>query len=46
MRVGLMRLMSQIEYLIQPKGTKFTGSGTLGLTRTCDILQIVVEKVP
>ena len=27
----LMRLMSKGEYLIVPKGTKFTGSGKLGL---------------
>ena len=26
-----MRLMSKTEYLIVPKGTKFTGSGKLGL---------------
>ena len=26
-----MRLMSKIEYLIMPKGTKFVGSGKLGL---------------
>ena len=31
MQVMLMRLMSKIEYLIAPKGTKFTGSGKLGL---------------
>ena len=31
MQVMLMRLMSKIEYLIMPKGTKFTGSGKLGL---------------
>ena len=31
MQVMLMRLMSNIEYLIVPKGTKFTGSGILGL---------------
>ena len=29
--VMLTRLTSQIEYLIVPKGTKFTGSGKLGL---------------
>ena len=29
----LMRLMSKGEYLIVPKGTKFTGSGELGLTK-------------
>ena len=27
MQVRLMRLMSKIEYLIVPKGTKFTRSG-------------------
>ena len=31
MQVMLMRLMSKSEYLIVPKGTKFTGSGKLGL---------------
>ena len=28
----LMRLMSKGEYLIVPKGTKFTGAGKLGLS--------------
>ena len=32
MQVMLMRLMSKGEYLIVPKGTKFTGSGKLGLS--------------
>ena len=33
MQVMLMRLMSKGEYVIYvPKGTKFTGSGKLGLT--------------
>ena len=32
MQVMLMRLMSEGEYLIVPKGTKFKGSGKLGLT--------------
>ena len=32
MQVMLMRLMSKGEYVIVPKGTKFTGSGKLGLT--------------
>ena len=32
MQVMLMRLMSKGEYLIVPKGTKFTGLGKLGLT--------------
>ena len=31
MQVMLMRLMSKGEYVIFPKGTKFTGSGKLGL---------------
>ena len=31
MQVMLMRLMSKGEYLIVPKGTKFTGVGKLGL---------------
>ena len=31
MQVMLTRLMSKIEYLIVPKGTKFTGSCKLGL---------------
>ena len=31
MQVMLMRLMSKGEYLVVPKGTKFTGSGKLGL---------------
>ena len=31
MQVMLMRLMSKGEYLMVPKGTKFTGSGKLGL---------------
>ena len=31
----LMRLMSKGEYLIVPKGTKFTGSGKLGLRHYC-----------
>ena len=31
MKVMLMRLMSKGEYLIVPKGTKFTGVGKLGL---------------
>ena len=31
MQVLLMRLMSKGEYLIVPEGTKFTGSGKLGL---------------
>ena len=37
MQVMLMRLMSKGEYLILPKGTKFTGSGKLGL-RTEDLI--------
>ena len=34
----LMRLMSKGEYLIVPKGTKFTGSGKLGLNTTYKFL--------
>ena len=30
MQVMLMRLMSKGEYLIVPKGMKFTGAGKLG----------------
>ena len=33
MQIMLMRLMSNGEYVIVPKGTKFTGSGKLGLKR-------------
>ena len=33
MQVMLVRLMSKGEYLIVPKGTKFTGAGKLGLNR-------------
>ena len=32
MQAMLMRLMSKGEYLIVPKGTKFTGSGKLGFS--------------
>ena len=32
MQVMLVRLMSIGEYLIVPKGTKFTGAGKLGLS--------------
>ena len=39
MQVMLMRLMSKGEYVIVPKGTKFTGSDKLGL-----ILAIYVRK--
>ena len=42
MQVMLMRLMSKGEYLIVPKGTKFTGSGKLGLTVSlCFVLFIL-----
>ena len=33
MQVMLMRVMSKSEYLIVQKGTKFTGSGQLGLSK-------------
>ena len=36
MQVMLMRLMSKGEYVIVPKGTKFTGSGKLGLTSSTE----------
>ena len=39
MQVMLMRLMSKGEYLIVPKGTKFTGSGKLGL------ISLISQKV-
>ena len=35
MQVMLMRLMSKGEYVIVPKGTKFTGAGKLGLRLFC-----------
>ena len=38
MQVMLMRLMSKGEYLIVPKGTKFTGLGKLGLKEYSVIL--------
>ena len=37
MQIRLMRLISKIEYLIVPKGTKFTGSGKLGLITGLEI---------
>ena len=42
MQVMLMRLMSKGEYLIVPKGTKFTGSGKLGLTN-CSHVKLLTE---
>ena len=50
MQVMLMRLMSKGEYVIVPKGTKFTGSGKLGLIvfQLCGCFQeflVGVEKV-
>ena len=36
MQVMLMRLMSKGEYLIVPRGTKFTGAGKLGLSQVID----------
>ena len=42
MQVMLMRLMSKGEYLIVPKGTKFTGSGKLGLTLST-LLRVTTE---
>ena len=41
----LMRLMSKGEYLIVPKGTKFTGSSKLGLMlQLLLITQEIYEK--
>ena len=40
MQVMLMRLMSKGEYLIVPKGTKFTGSGKLGLRKSKSLIGI------
>ena len=40
MQVMLVRLMSKGEYLIVPKGTKFTGSGKLGLLSSQIILPV------
>ena len=40
-----MRLMSKIEYLIVPKGTKFTGSDKLGLNQ-CRSHSFVVFQLP
>ena len=37
MQVMLMRLMSKGDYIIVPKGTKFTGSGKLGLSMFADL---------
>ena len=50
MQVMLMRLMSKGEYLIVPKGTKFTGSGKLGLKarNECELqnqLNLCLNKV-
>ena len=38
MQVMLIRLMSKGEYLIVPKGTKFTRSGKLGLSNQCTVV--------
>ena len=42
MQVMLVRLMSKGEYLIVPKGTKFTGSDKLGLTLSQNIIRIIL----
>ena len=38
-----MKLMVKIEYLIIPKGTKFTGSGKLGLMEC--VVMIMLYKI-
>ena len=45
MQVILMRLMSESEYLIFPKGKKFTGSGKLGLTCFTKHTDISVSRI-
>ena len=42
MQVMLMRLMSKGQYLIVPKGTKFTGSGKLGLNVFLSLSELAV----
>ena len=42
----LMRLMSKGEYLIVPKGTKFTGSGKLGLRVGQEIYSHTINEIP
>ena len=44
MQVMLMRLMSKGEYLIVPKGTKFTGAGKLGLRLLCSVTKTVFHQ--
>ena len=41
-----MRLMSKGEYVIVPKGTKFTGSGKLGLIIFLDFLGKNIKNCP
>ena len=43
MQVMLMRLMSKGEYVIVPKGTKFTGAGKLGLKKNKILLTCVAS---
>ena len=43
MQVLLMRLMSKGEYLIVPKGTKFMGSGKLGLSKS--VIRVLINLV-
>ena len=45
MQVMLMRLMSKGEYVIVPKGTKFTGSGKLGLISFKGVYPIGIYKL-
>ena len=43
MQVMRMRLMSKGEYLIVPKGTKFKGSGKLGLSEKIHNMSLINE---
>ena len=43
MQVMLMGLMSKMEYLIMPKGTKFTGLGKLGLSSLGAKVELTIQ---
>ena len=45
MQGRLMRLMSKGEYLIVPKGTKFTGAGKLGLNPESNEVPLLTTKI-
>ena len=45
MQVMLMRLMSKGEYLIVPKGTKFKGSGKLGLNNILMVCELHNDQI-